>query len=181
MRYIIVDLEATCWEVRTATEQMETIEIGAVALASAAGPAAGEFASFVRPVASPQLSDFCRQLTSIEQRDVDGAGYFWEVFAAFVEWAGEGQFTWCSWGGYDLNQLRADCRRHGLDFPAAFERHINLKREFARLNGVGRCGLAAALKLKGLPLIGTHHRGIDDARNIAALALGILPVLEEEL
>ena len=91
MRYIIVDLEATCWEGRTPVEKMETIEIGAVALAGASAGtpwvAAGEFASFVRPVASPQLSDFCRRLTSIEQRDVDGAGYFWEVFPAFAEWA----------------------------------------------------------------------------------------------
>ncbi|MGL5075983.1 MAG: 3'-5' exonuclease, partial [Waterburya sp.] len=30
-------------------------------------------------------------------------------------------------------------------------------------------GMAGALKLAGIELIGTHHRGIDDARNIAQL------------
>jgi len=30
-------------------------------------------------------------------------------------------------------------------------------------------GMAGALKLCGLPLEGTHHRGIDDARNIARM------------
>ena len=37
---------------------------------------------------------------------------------------------------------------------------------------------AEALAKAGLPLIGTHHRGIDDARNIARLAGLVLPQLE---
>jgi inhibitor of KinA sporulation pathway (predicted exonuclease) len=34
--------------------------------------------------------------------------------------------------------------------------------------------MAQALQLAGLPLEGTHHRGIDDARNIAKLLPYIL-------
>ena len=37
-----------------------------------------------------------------------------------------------------------------------------------------RYGMAKALQLVGLPLEGTHHRGIDDARNIAKLLPYIL-------
>src|SRR5690606_9423331 len=76
------------------------------------------------------------------------------------------------------NQFRIDCRRHGLEFPASFERHVNLKKEFARLMRVKLCGMKRALVHAGLPLAGTHHRGIDDARNIARLAALVLPVLE---
>ncbi len=180
MRYIVVDLEATCWE-NTRSPDMEIIEIGAVLLASSGGPVAGEFGAFVHPVVHPRLSDFCQELTSIQQQDVDGADYFPTVLRRLRTWIGSKPFTICSWGNYDLNQLRNDCRRHNLPLPPTFERgHVNLKKEFARVFRVKICGMARALEIAGLPLEGTHHRGGDDARNIARLALSILPSLEAE-
>ena len=157
---------------------MEIIEIGAVRLVSPTGPTDGEFGRFVRPVAHPQLSDFCTRLTSITQSDVDGAEPFSAVFWEFVNWIGPEPFALCSWGAYDLGQFRLDCARHDIAFPASFERHINLKAEFARVFGVKSCGMKAALAHVRLPLEGTHHRGLDDARNIARLGEMILPRLE---
>jgi inhibitor of KinA sporulation pathway (predicted exonuclease) len=180
MRYVVFDLEATCWKEPRPRELMEIIEIGAVMLASAAGPQVAEFARFVRPVAEPLLSAFCKELTSIRQEQVDAADAFPAVFRDFVAWAGGGEFDLCSWGAYDVRQMRQDCRRHAVPFPDGFDRHINLKDEFARLFNVKRCGMAAALRYAGLPLLGTHHRGIDDARNISRLATIILPRLEAE-
>jgi inhibitor of KinA sporulation pathway (predicted exonuclease) len=159
---------------------MEIIEIGAVRLADGAGPVDGEFSSFVRPVVATRLSEFCTRLTSIRQQDVDRAPHFWEVFPKFVEWIGPDPFVLCSWGGYDLNQFRQDCHRHHLALPTTFERHVNLKKEFARLRNVRICGMAKALQIAGIPLEGTHHRAADDARNIAKLATWILPRLEAE-
>src|SRR5262249_6181984 len=130
--------------------------------------------------AEPELSAFCKELTSIRQSDVDGAETFWSVFHDFLNWIGSAPFVLCSWGAYDLNQFRIDCRRHGIAVPDSFERHINLKKEFARLYVVRPCGMDAALQRAGLRLDGTHHRGIDDARNIAKLAQLILPRLEQE-
>ena len=180
MRYVVVDLEATCWEGVRGSPKMEIIEIGAVRLAAGGGPVDGEFSCFVRPVVEPALSDFCKRLTSIRQQDVDDARPFWEVFPRFVEWIGAGPFVLCSWGGYDLNQFRRDCLRHRLPLPRAFERHVNLKKAFARLRGVKLCGMAKALEIAGIPLEGTHHRAADDARNIAKLAAWILPRMEAE-
>jgi 3'-5' exoribonuclease 1 len=185
MRYIIVDLEATCWEgtgnyYPAGVRPNEIIEIGAVVLPSAASSAADEFGRFVRPVAKPELSDFCIKLTSITQADVDSAAIFPAVFQGFVNWIGPEPFVLCSWGQYDLNQFRADCGRHDFPLPATFERHVNVKKEFARVFKVRPCGMAEALKHAGLPLEGQHHRGIDDARNIAKLARLVLPVLEKE-
>ena len=178
MRYIVVDLEATCWENVRAFDRMEIIEVGAVEMLAADEPPAREFSRFVRPVAEPVLSDFCRRLTTIRQRDVDAADGFSIVFAEFVAWVGDDPFFLCSWGGYDLTQFRIDCHRHGLTLPPTFERHINLKKEFARLFSVKTCGMERALAHAGLSLEGTHHRGIDDAHNIARLAAIILPALE---
>lgn len=179
MHYIIVDLEATCWENSRNPDRMEMIEIGAVRLLSASGPASGEFGRFVRPIAEPRLSDFCTNLTSITQHDVDTAETFPAVFHDFLEWIGPEPFTLCSWGAYDLQQFRTDCKRHRIPFPKSFERHLNIKKEFARVFGL-RCGMAAALRHVRLPLEGIHHRGIDDARNIAKLARRTLPRFERE-
>lgn len=180
MRYVIVDLEATCWEKGNDPDRMEIIEIGAVWLESASGPVRKEFASFVKPVATPQLSKFCTQLTSIRQEDVDSAEPFWEVFPRFLAWIGDEPFRLCSWGAYDLKQFRKDCERHKFPLPVSFENHINLKQEFARLKGVKPMGMKGALALMEIPLEGTHHRGIDDARNIGKIAQIILPKIEAE-
>jgi inhibitor of KinA sporulation pathway (predicted exonuclease) len=156
---------------------METIEIGAVRLAGPAGPSQDEFARFVRPLASPVLTEFCVRLTGITQSEVDGAAPFPAVLADFVAWAGPEPLTWCSWGAYDLRQLQADCARHGGEFPAALERHVNLKQAFADLEHVPQCGMRAALARYEIAIAGRHHRALDDARNIAALAMRVLPRL----
>jgi inhibitor of KinA sporulation pathway (predicted exonuclease) len=179
MRYVILDLEATCWEDRQDPERQEIIEVGAVMLESAAGPVSSEFCRFVHPVASRELSAFCTRLTSITQADVDGAETFAPVFHAFEAWIGPEPFTLCSWGAYDLRQLQKDCARHKIAFPDIMNRHINLKQEFSRWRGVRPMGMKAALAALKIPLAGTHHRGVDDARNIARIAALLLPWIED--
>jgi inhibitor of KinA sporulation pathway (predicted exonuclease) len=178
MRYVIVDLEATCWKSGVPSDRMEIIEIGAVLLESAVGPIRDEFSAFIRPVVEPKLSDFCQSLTTIRQEDVDAADYFYQVSPRFVEWIGPEPFALCSWGAYDLNQFRKDCQRHNMPLPKTFERHINLKKEFARLHSVRPMGMMGALAHLDIPAEGQHHRGIDDVRNIAKIAVRVLPRLE---
>jgi len=180
MRYIIADLEATCDEHGFSIDRMETIEIGAVCLHSARGPATGEFGAFVRPVVTRELSEFCRTLTGITQEDVDRADPFYEVFGRFVDWCevDEEPFFFCSWGNYDLTQLRRDCERHSMTFPESLLSHINLKAEFARQHGVKPMGMIGALRHLKIIAEGRHHRGIDDARNIAKIAAVVLPKWE---
>jgi inhibitor of KinA sporulation pathway (predicted exonuclease) len=180
MPYVVVDVEATCWSDGRSRRrnEMEIIEIGAVRLDDAL-EIMDEFGSFVRPVVHRELSEFCISLTSITQADVDEGRPFSEVFAQFCEWIGDEQHWFCSWGSYDLGQFQLDCRRSGLAFPTWIEpAHVNLKEEFAAWRGVRRCGMAKALSDLGLPLEGTHHRGIDDARNIARIASQMLPHLD---
>ncbi len=176
MDYLVVDLEATCWEKGTSVPRQEIIEIGAVLLDGDTLRTVREFGRFVRPTANPTLSDFCTRLTTIRQRDVDAAEPFPVVLAEFLAWVGGGDVTLCSWGEYDLRQLRSDCDRHRLAWPREFERHLNLKKAFAAWRGIRPCGMAQALRILGLPLEGTHHRGVDDARNIANIAR-LMPAL----
>jgi inhibitor of KinA sporulation pathway (predicted exonuclease) len=178
VNYIIVDLEATCWQERTEANQNEIIEIGALKVNNNL-EVLDEFASFVRPIHKPILSDFCKKLTSITQGQVDKADDFKTVFARFMEWIGTEPFKLCSWGRYDFKQFEVDCKRHGVHFPFTTERHINLKRQFASLRRTAPCGMAQALHILGLPLVGTHHRGIDDTKNIFAIVQTVGPRILE--
>jgi 3'-5' exoribonuclease 1 len=173
VEHIVVDLEATCWD-PPEPDRSEIVEIGAVRLDSDLD-VAGEFESFVRPVAEPELSPFCRELTTITQAEVDAADPFPAVFPRFLAWIGSDDYRLCSWGFYDVGQFRRDCTRHGLPFPEVFEsHHLNVKEAFAAWRGVDRSDVPTALGHLGLPFGGTHHRGIDDARNIARIAQALL-------
>ncbi|MFT3880520.1 MAG: 3'-5' exonuclease [Gemmatales bacterium] len=174
---IICDLEATCWNDGEYRHKMEIIEIGAVRIRQ--GAIVDEFSGFVRPVVHPQLSDFCKELTTITQYQVDEAQPFPVVFAQFIDWIGPAPFVFCSWGRYDLHQLQHDVEQHELRWPVQLDCHLNIKRCFALFRNVQPCGMERALQLMKVPLEGTHHRGIDDARNIARLTLLMLPWLLE--
>ena len=169
MNYIVLDLEATCWEERGSGKISEIIEIGALRF-DEAHRQTGEFSRFVRPVIHPDLSPFCTELTSITQEEVESAALFPEVIQDFWDWIGK-DFWLCSWGFYDRNQFRQDCEYHQLDTDW-LSNHISLKHQHAQIVSARRAmGMKWALKKEGFQLDGTHHRGIDDARNIAKIYL----------
>jgi inhibitor of KinA sporulation pathway (predicted exonuclease) len=172
LTYLIVDFEATCSDTgQVAREEMEIIEIGAVALWGNGPDIRGEFQSFVRPVRNPMLTDFCKRLTKIPQRKVDSAEPFPIVLEKFSAWIESfDDSTFCSWGDYDKYQLQQDCLFHDAAYPFG-PNHINIKMRFADNVGLKKaCGLEQALRRVGLSFQGTPHRGIDDARNMASLA-----------
>ncbi len=178
MRFLIVDLECTCWESAPPAPK-ETIEIGAVMYDPRDG-LIDEFQMFVRPILQPTLSDFCRQLTRIRQAEIDSAPPFPEAFSALLAWSGAYKpFTLSSWGAFDHKQLREDCGRHGVAYPLV--EHCNLKKAFAKVMSIRPCGMAGALRRVGLPLEGTHHRGIDDARNIARLLAFLMRIAPDQV
>ena len=171
--YLIIDLEATCWRTNEGHRgENEIIEIGAIVLDDTR-EVLGEIQRFVRPVRNPILSEFCKQLTSIRQSDVDTAQIFPNALADFQEQVESisGQklvdLVFCSWGDYDRKQFMKDCQYHEISYPCGV--HRNVKKEFARKRHIKPVGIVRALKILGMPLEGTHHRGIDDARNIAKI------------
>lgn len=167
MNYVVFDLEATCEEGKRDFPN-ETIEIGAQ-LYNEKLELVSEFNEFIRPILNPELTDFCKKLTSITQEQVDGADTFPDVYSRFQKWAGR-SYILCSWGHYDKHQLQRDCQLHKLS-DVWCSRHISLKHQFMKNHGQGKrkAGMFHALKYFGLELDGTHHRGIDDARNIGKI------------
>lgn len=168
--YLVIDFEATCCDRGTVPRHaMEIIEFGVV-MADADFRIVDEFQSFVKPVRHPLLTPFCTALTSIRQQDVDAAPTFPDCVAAFKTWLYRYRdFAFCSWGDYDRTQLQQDCDFHRIPNPVSAP-HRNVKLLFTEHQSLKKkYGLAGAIEKAGLSFSGTHHRGIDDARNIARL------------
>lgn len=174
---LVVDLECTCSDESSPTaeqvapEAMEIIEIGAV-IATMQGEVLDRFARLARPTERPALTAFCASLTGIRQADVDAAEPLGSALEALESWVSPSSpelSGWASWGNFDRRQIERECARKGLSNPLASLSHTNLKERFATRRRIKQVGMAKALELVGLPLLGTHHRGLDDALNIAQL------------
>lgn len=149
--------------------ETEIIEIGAVLVDATTLEPVDEHQTFLRPVRHPRLTPFCTRLTRIRQEDVDGAPLFPEAIRNLGAWLHGRRALFSSWGDYDKNQLGREAAHHRLRLPFG-QAHLNVKRRFSEvLDDPKRYGMGEALRRVGLPLVGTHHRGIDDARNIARL------------
>jgi inhibitor of KinA sporulation pathway (predicted exonuclease) len=167
----VVDVEATCWSGEPPPgEHSEIIEIGLTVVDLAAGERVAKHGILVRPEHS-RVSPFCTELTGLTQAEVDGG----VGFAAACRWLADEHDAagrpWASWGDYDRKQFTRQCRDAGVAYPFGV-RDANAKAAFAAAYGLrARPGMAKALSLAELRLAGRHHRGEDDAWNIAALVL----------
>lgn len=168
--FLVIDLEATCdEEKRIRDRHMEIIEIGSVLVDAETLAPVAEHQTFVKPVRHPVLTEFCTKLTTIRQADVENAPGFPEAIASLTRFIDGRDVLFCSWGDYDRRQFEQDASSHKVSLPFG-EKHLNVKKQFStQLGEERRYGMAGALRRVGLQLQGTHHRGIDDARNIARL------------
>lgn len=174
--FLVLDLEATCCDKETIKRhEMEMIEIGAVMVEAETLTIIDEFQTFVKPVRNPVLTPFCTSLTSITQTQVEQAPEYADAILLLQKWLSNYQnAVFGSWGDYDYNQFEEDSKFHKVPFPISYP-HINLKKLFSNTQGLSELyGMAEALKLAAIKLEGTHHRGIDDAKNIAKLLPFIL-------
>lgn len=176
-RILVVDLEATCSDDGSIVpEEMEIIEIGAC-WATEGGVVLERFQHLIRPLARPVLTPFCKQLIGITQEEVDQAPLFpiaARALQAFVDEVVSSDTVWMSWGAYDYKQLTRDAQRHGIAMPLTMP-HRNAKRLFAKAQRIGKeVGMVRACALTGISVEGQHHRGLDDAVNIARLMPWVL-------
>ncbi|MFH8882386.1 exonuclease domain-containing protein [Streptomyces californicus] len=167
----VVDVEATCWDGQPPPGQVsEIIEIGLTVVDLGAGERAARHRLLVRPARST-VSPFCTELTGLTQAEADGGMSFADACRTLAAEHRTGLLPWASWGDYDRRQFTRQCRATGVEYPFG-QHHTNAKIAFTAAYGLRRRpGMAQALELAGLPLEGRHHRGDDDAWNIAALML----------
>lgn len=169
-KIIIIDLEATCWNGAVPVGQVnEIIEIGICELDIETGKISKNHGILVKPTKS-QVSTFCTELTTITQDLLDKNGIsFPEAIEKLQDEYQADLYTWASYGAYDLNMLKKQCQLRGIKYPMG-SHHINVKEWFSEVKGLHKkVGMNGALEILNIPLEGTHHRGIDDAKNIAKI------------
>ena len=167
---IIIDLEATCWNGKTPEGQVnEIIEIGICILNTTTGEITKNDGILIKPERST-VSDFCTELTTITQELLDTQGItFEEACAKLREDYNAHYYTWASYGAYDLNMMKNQCKIRNVNYPLS-QNHINVKTLFSEVKGLSKkVGMKGALGILDIPLEGTHHRGVDDANNIAKI------------
>ncbi|WP_437683659.1 exonuclease domain-containing protein [Sorangium sp. So ce131] len=171
---LVVDVEATCWEgAPPRGEENEIIEIGVCMLEVSSGQRRDRRSILVRPERS-RVSPFCTALTTLTQQDVDAGVSFREACVVLRDELKAQDRLWASYGDYDRRMFERQCQARGVPFPFG-PSHLNVKTLFAVTHALSREeGMAEALERAGLPLKGTHHRGGDDAYNIAGLLAHLL-------
>jgi inhibitor of KinA sporulation pathway (predicted exonuclease) len=175
---IVVDVESTCWEGEAPPgQESEIIEIGICPLEVATGRRLEKRSILVRPQRS-QVSPFCTQLTTLTPEHVARGVTFAEACSTLRKQYQTRERLWASFGDYDRNQFDRQCKSLGVPYPFG-PGHLNVKSLFALVHKLPReIGTTEAVALLGRAFEGTHHRGDDDAWNIAGILADLLGAIE---
>lgn len=173
-KILVIDIEATCWDKSPPDgQEKEIIEIGICSYDVADDVVGGKHSILVRPYES-EISEFCTELTSITTEQVEADGIdFAKACRVLVETYRARDYLWASWGGFDRKLFRRQCRRMGVSYPFG-KKHLNIRGAFADCFNGRHPGMLAAMRLAGIEHIGRHHRGSDDAWNIARLLQALI-------
>lgn len=171
---LVVDVESTCWEGDPPPGQAsEIIEIGVCPLVIQTLERGERRSLLVKPVQS-ELSAFCTHLTTLTPEMLTEAGTLADACTALVQEYRSRDRLWASWGDYDRRQFDRVCAEQRVPYPFG-PTHLNVKTLFAVSGNLGReVGLDGAFAQLGWTLEGTHHRGGDDAWNIARILADLI-------
>jgi inhibitor of KinA sporulation pathway (predicted exonuclease) len=127
----------------------------------------------IKPVRS-QISDFCTRLTTLTDDHFKTAGSLADAVKILKKQYQSQDRLWASWGDYDRRQFERVCKEFGVGYPFGIS-HLNVKSLFAIAHGLDQeIGMDMAYQRLGMTMEGTHHRGADDAWNIASLLTRLL-------
>lgn len=171
---LVVDVEATCWEGDPpAGQASDIVEIG-LCLLDIASIEREEKASFIVRPERYTVSEYCTRLTTLTPEQASQGISFAEACEILRRKYRAKERVWASYGDYDRRQFERQCMELKVAYPFG-SAHLNVKSLLAVASGWSReVGMEAALERLGLPHEGVHHRGGDDAWNIAAILARLL-------
>ncbi|KAG8363728.1 hypothetical protein BUALT_Bualt19G0052500 [Buddleja alternifolia] len=172
--FVVIDFEATCDKEKVPHPQ-EIIEFPSVIVSSITGQLEACFQTYVRPTCNQLLTDFCKDLTGIQQIQVDRGVTLSEALLKHDKWLEKkgiknSNFAVVTWSDWDCRvMLESECRYKKIRKPPYFDRWINLRVPFHEVFGGAKCNLKEAVEKSGLSWEGRPHCGLDDAKNTARL------------
>ena len=167
----IVDFEASINEA-DGTHEMTEFPLVLLSTATPSLDVVDEFHTFVRP----QRNANWKNHKGISQRVFDESPPFqeaWQNMLTFLDRYGvtEANTLAITCGDWDFRaMLPTELSFHCIDRLPLFENWCNIKHAFSSFTGKKADSMVRMLNVIGQELIGTHHSGIDDARNIANIA-----------
>lgn len=172
---LVIDVEATCWQgAPPEGQESEIIEIGICRLDVATGKPLSTHSILVKPEKS-RISEFCTQLTTLTHKQVLKKGISFSRACGILE----REFLskkrlWASFGDYDRSLFERQCAAHDVPYPFS-SGHINVKSLFGIMQTLPyEVGMTRALEMLNMELEGVHHRGVDDAHNVARILARLL-------
>lgn len=164
--FIFLDFEFTTYEKQEAPPGFfhEVIEVGMITLK--AGEWVDEFSSFVKPESFPQLSPKIRELTGIQQHQVDEGITFHRMIDRLQQHYVPNETTFVTWGNMDITALRRNCRERKVPFPLSvkLEDWLDLSQAYRHFYGYEQTpSLWKALEACGLKEEKQSHRALDDS------------------
>ena len=172
---LVIDIEATCWPrgQRPCGQENEPIEIGLCVLDTGTLERLEKRSILIRPTRS-KVSAFCTELTTLTQAQVDKGITFAEACKILREEYNAPALPWASFGDYDRTALQQAADKERVDSPLG-RTHVNVRALLTLAAGMKQePELPFALDHVGLRMEGTHHRGHDDAWNIAGVLAWVL-------
>lgn len=179
----VLDFEATCWEGERNDSIREIIEFPSILYSVDFKnniTKIDEFDKFIKPTINPILSEFCSKLTGITQNTVDCADTFDIVYYQHHQWlqghiSDLNKMIIITCGRWDISDiLPLEIRRHSLEHYNCYKKYVNIRDDFNTFydkNAGSMVNMLTKLKLK---LIGKHHSGIDDCRNISQIVIKMI-------
>jgi len=185
---IILDFEAICVEDHLPKPKpQEIIEFPSILLDLKTQNIIDVYHFYVKPQIHSLLSDFCTKLTGITQPMVNGGIPLSDAINHHQDWLiKNGMFdnrtnskiknwAYLTCGNWDLGTcLPENCLYYGLNIPNFFNDWIDIKLLYESFYGRKTRGMKSMLEELHLPLLGNHHSGIDDCRNIANIVKTML-------
>ncbi|XP_050740407.1 ERI1 exoribonuclease 3-like [Eriocheir sinensis] len=172
--FLVLDFEATCDKGKRIKPQ-EIIEFPVLKVNAKTYQEESKFRQFVRPTHNPKLTDFCTELTKIQQEDVNKAKPFEEVFEDFKQWMEndvglDKEFLFVTCGNWDLQtMLPSQCTLCNIPVPYYCKTWLNIKKSYAIKKKEYVNGMLPMLEGLNLTHEGVLHSGLDDCRNIAKI------------
>ncbi|XP_050909657.1 uncharacterized protein LOC127123487 [Lathyrus oleraceus] len=136
--FVVINFEATCDKDKNPHPQ-EIIDCPSVIVSSVTGQLEACFQTYVKPTCNQLLSDFCKDLTSIQQIQVDRGVTLSEALPRHDKWLEKkgiknANFAVVTWSSWDCRvMLESECRFKKIRKPPYFNRWINLRIPFSEV------------------------------------------------
>lgn len=187
MNCIVFDLEwnqsSTGMEEETACLPFEIIEIGAVKLDDN-GVRNNTFSELVKPAVYREMNWATGRLLHLQMQELENGCPFVSAAGRFLEWCGEEEYRFCTWGSADLTELQRNMKFYGMaplaEGPIAY---LDVQKLFSLAfeDGKSRRALEHAVDFLELEKDIPFHRAYGDAYYTAKVLSRILAEKPEVL